>query len=76
MQNQFCEDCVATVCHMDRQRCIEAEEARPYFKFFNKSDRISYKIGGMAGKKVIFCLEDKISGTKKIAPPALTGEAL
>ncbi len=76
MQNQYCKDCVAVVCHMDRQKCIESEEARPYFIFFNKSEKTSYKIGGKAGKKIIYCLEENINKVIQKAPPALTGEAV
>ena len=76
MQNQFCADCAAEVCDMDRQKCIEAEEARPYFIFFNQSEKGSYRIGGKAAMKIIYCLEDKMTKAIKKAPPALTGEAV
>ena len=72
MQNQFCADCVAEFCEMDRRKCIESEEARLYFKFFNKS----YNLGGNQIDKIKYCLEDKINKTIKKAPPALTGEAV
>ena len=76
MQNQFCADCVEEVCHMNRKKCIEAEEARPYFMFFNKSENKSYRIGGKAGKKIIYCLEERVTAEIKKTPPALTGEAV
>ena len=77
MQNQFCADCIADICHMDRQECIESEDARPYFMFFRHSvNRLKKSRDSNSGGKVYYCLEEKITAVIKKAPPALTGEAI